>query len=71
MKKGSGLALHFGAEPGHPKPLREGDAEAIEQGGLSSVGLGDAAQGHLAVAIERQGDVDDTHAAYLFEDRSR
>ena len=56
---------------GEAHALGQDDAEAVEERGLSGVGLGDAAQADLAVGCCRQDDVVRLNARELFEDRAR
>ena len=51
--------------------LGQDDAEAVEQCGLSGIGLGDAAQADLAVGCGWQDDVVRLNACELFEYRAR
>ena len=51
--------------------LGQVEAEAVEERGLSGVGLGDAAQADLAVRCARQNDVMGLDAGKLFEDGPR
>jgi hypothetical protein len=56
---------------GEAHALWQDDAEAVEERGLSGIGLGDASQANLAVRCGRQDDVVGLNARKLFEDGAR
>ena len=54
-----------------PKALGEREPQALEQGGLGPIGLGDASQSELWTVDDGEHDVDDLDATEFLEQRPR